>query len=112
TGKITDLEIMLDGHKIGVSVTRAVTFPFGNTYTMDTANALLMKKLGDIQLSTGHVSAADKWDKQILAVLAWDQAAADTIAASWAAMDASVKADTIVVVTQTDGADTFIYSNN
>ena len=110
-GKITDLEIELDGHKIGVSVTRAMTFPFGQPYPMATARTLMNKKLGDIQLSTANVSAADRRDKQILSVLAWDDQAADTIAAAWAALDASVKADTIVVVIPTNGADTFIYSN-
>ncbi len=110
-GKITDLEIEVDGHKIGVSVTRAMTFPFGQPYPMATAMTLMNRKLGDIQLSTANVSAADRWDKQILSVLAWDDQAADTIATAWAALDASVKADTIVVVIPTHGADTFIYSN-
>jgi len=111
-GKITDLEVALDGHKIGVSVTRAVTFPFGDTYTTGDATMLLTKKLGDIQLSTANVSAEDRWDKQILAILAWDDQAADTIAQVWATLDGSLRADTIVVVTSTGGDDTFIYSNN
>ncbi|MCE9575012.1 MAG: hypothetical protein K8W52_17815, partial [Deltaproteobacteria bacterium] len=110
-GKITDLEVEIDGHKIGVSVTRAVAFPFGDPYTLTTASALLTKKLGDIQLSTANVSAADKWDKQILAVLAWDDQAADTIEQAWTALDPSVKADTIVIVTSTAGDDLFIYTN-
>lgn len=109
--KITDLEVEIDGHKIGVSVTRAVAFPFGDPYPLATATTLLTKKLGDIQLSSASVSAADKWDKQILAVLAWDDAAADTIEQAWTALDPSIKADTIVVVTSTAGDDLFIYSN-
>ncbi len=110
-GKITDLEVEIDGHKIGVSVTRAVHFPFGDPYTPTEATALLTKKLGDIQLSTMNVSAADRWDKQILAVLAWDDLTADTIADAWTALDPAVKADTIVIVTATAGDDTFIYTN-
>ncbi|HEY5945455.1 MAG TPA: hypothetical protein VIV40_08185 [Kofleriaceae bacterium] len=111
TGKITDLEVMLDGHKIGVSVTRAVAYPFGTTYTLDAATTLITRKLGDIQLSTANVSDQDRWDKQILAILAWDDAAANTMAQAWAALDAAVKADTIVVLTTTDGEDLFIYTN-
>ena len=111
TGKITDLEVSIAGHKIGVSVTRAVAYPFGSTYTMATASALAMKKLTDIQTSSMNVSAADKWDKQILAVLAWDDDVANTFAAAVQALDPSVKADTIVVITTTAGDDTFIYSN-
>jgi hypothetical protein len=36
---------------------------------------------------------------------------ATTMAQAWDALDASVKADTIVVVTTTDGEDLFIYTN-
>lgn len=110
-GKITDLLAEVDGHKIGVSVTRAVAFPFGSPYTLDAATQLLTRKLGDIQESTANVSAADRWEKQILAFLAWDTAAADTVAQAWEMADAALKADTIVLVTATDGDDLFIYSN-
>lgn len=111
TGKITDLEVQMDGQKIGVSVTRAQTYPLGSTYTLDTATTLIMRKLNDIQASTANVSAGDKWTKQVLAVLAWDAQAADTVQQAWSMLSASVKADTIVVVTTTDGDDTFIYTN-
>jgi hypothetical protein len=111
-GKITDLEIMLDGHKIGVSVVRAVTFPFGSPYTADAATAVLNKKLEGIAESTANVSDADRWTKQFLAVLAWDDQAADVIVETWDGLDAGLKGDTILVVTATDGEDVFIYSNN
>ena len=112
TGKITDLEVLVDGHKIGVSVTRAVAFPFGSPYTLSTATTLLTRKLQDIQASSLNVSAADKWDKQILAILAWDDQAADVMAQAWMMADAATKADTEVIITVTGGDDTFIYSNN
>jgi len=111
TGKITDLEVMMDGHKIGVSVTRAQTYPLGQPYPLDTATTLISRKLTDIQASTANVSAGDRWDKQILAVLAWDDQAADTVAQAWGMLDPSVKANTLVVVTTTGGDDTFIYTN-
>jgi hypothetical protein len=110
-GKITDLEVMLDGHKIGVSVTRAVAYPFGSTYTLSTATTLIMRKLEDIKLSTANVSEQDRWDKQVLAILAWDGTVAATMAQAWDALDPTVKADTIVLLTTTDGEDLFIYSN-
>ena len=110
-GKITDLLVEIDGYKIGVSVTRAVAFPFGQPYTLEMARPLLERKLGDIQLSSANVSAADRWDKQILAYLAYDDQAADAVAQAWAETDAAVKADTIVLVTVTAGDDLFIYAN-
>jgi hypothetical protein len=111
-GKITDLEVSIDGHKIGVSVTRAFAFPLGQPYPLSTASTLVTRKLQDIQLSTANVSAADKWDKQILAILAYDDQAADTMTQAWMETDAQTKADTIVILTVTGGEDLFIYTNN
>jgi len=42
---------------------------------------------------------------------AWDGTTADTMEQAWTALDATVKADTIVVITKTDGEDLFIYTN-
>jgi hypothetical protein len=110
-GKITDLEVTLDGEKIGVSVVRAQTYPLGTPYTLPAAKTLLEKKLDDILLSSANVSAADRWRKQILAVLAYDAQAADTFEQAWADTPDASRADTIVVITTTDGADLFIYTN-
>ncbi len=111
TSKKTDLEVSIQGHKIGVSVTRAFTYPLGTAYTMQAATNLLTKKLGDILLSTASVSAADRWDKQFLAMQAFDDDAANLIESAWAALDPSLKADTIVIVAVTGGPDDFIYTN-
>jgi hypothetical protein len=108
-GKITDFEVAIDGHQIGVSVTRGETFPLGGTYTLGAATTLITRKLNDIKVSTADVSAADKWDKQILAIMAYDEATADTVAQAWSMLDANTKGDTIVILTATDGADTWIY---
>jgi hypothetical protein len=110
-GKITDMEVSLDAQKIGVSVTRAVAYPFGSAYTLDAATTLITKKLTDIKASTANVSDADRWSKQVLAILAWDSAAADTMAQAWANVSADTRGDTIVVLTTTDGEDLFIYTN-
>ena len=111
TSKKTDLEILMQDHKIGVSVTRAFTYPLGTPYTLDAATMLLTKKLGDITLSSASVSAADRWDKQFLAMQAFDGATADLVEQAWTALDPSLKANTLVIVAVTGGADDFIYTN-
>ena len=113
TSKKTDLEIMLDGHKIGVSVTRAFKGPFGSgPLDMAAAVTLATKKFSDIHDSTAGVqNTADKWDKQILAVEVEDATDAATFLAATATLDASVIGDTILVLTTTDGDDGFIYTN-
>lgn len=110
-GKITDLSVRIDGVTIGVSVTRAFAFPLGTPYTVGQATTLVQRKLEDILASTANVSAADRWQKQILAILAYDDQAAETVAEAWSALDPAVQADSIVLVTATHGADTFLYVN-
>ena len=110
-GKITDILVTVDGHKIGVSVVRAVQFPFGQPYTLQNATTIIQRKLEDIQESSMNVSAQDKWVKQILAVIAYDDQHVDTVEAAWAALAPSVKADTVLVVTATHGDDAFLYTN-
>ena len=109
--KKADLLVELDGRKIGVSVTRAVTFPFGNPYELDAAITLFDRKLDDIQLATAAVSAGDLWSKQMLSVLAYDQQHADVAMQAWSMLDAETRDDTILIVSVTSGDDGFIYTD-
>jgi hypothetical protein len=108
-GKITDLLVDIDGLKIGVSVTRAVAFPFESAYTVEQAETLLTGKLADILESSANVSAADAWTKQILHVIAYAEGHAASLETALANIDDAIVADTIVYVTITDGDDAFIY---
>lgn len=108
-GKKTDLLVDIDGLEIGVSVTRAVGFPRDDPYPPMQARDLLTDKLMDIQDSTANVSAEDQWTKQILHVIAYAPGHADTVLAEHANLDPAVRADTVLVVTVTDGDDDFLY---
>ena len=108
-GKITDFLAEIDAEKIGVSVTRAVGFPFDDPYSAAQATDLLQGKLSDILVSTANVSDEDRWQKQILAVLAYAPGHADVIEEAWLGLDSATRADTVVLVIVTDGADDFIY---
>jgi len=110
-GKIVDLLVDIDGRKVGVSVTRAMTFPFGDPYTLDAATTLLQRKLDDIQLATAQVSAADRWSKQMVSVLAFDQQHAQVAMQAWTLLDDQTRDDTLLMVTVTSGDDLFIYTN-
>lgn len=109
SGSITDILVEIDGVKVGVSVTRAVGFPRDAVYPEATASALLTRKLTDIQESSANVSAGDRWVKQILHVIAYADQHVAAMQAAYAALDPSVKADTILWVTRSDGDDEFIY---
>ena len=101
----------IDGKKIACNPTRAIGYPFDAPYSEAQAKTILEKKLNDINLSTLSVSAADRWLKRILIVFAYDEGHVAAVQSAWNALPAALRADTIVLVTVTDGSDTFIYSD-
>ena len=108
-GKKTDILLEMGGHKVGVSVVRAVGFPKDDPYTVAQATTILKKKLGDIQISSQNVAPEDAWIKQILHVVAYGPMHVDSVLAAYEALDATLKADTILVVSVTDGDDALLY---
>ena len=104
---ITDILVEIGGAKVGVSVTRAY-HPPGVPYTDTDAKNLLEKKLIGVNRSSQRVLPQDKWVKQILHVLSVNQANTDAIARVWPTIDPAIRADTIVLVTQTKGGG-FVY---
>lgn len=108
-GKKTDILLEMGGHKVGVSVVRALGFPKEDPYTVAQATTILKKKLGDINISSENVAPEDEWIKQILHVVAYGPMHAESVLAAYAALDAPLKADTILVVSVTDGDDSLLY---
>ena len=105
----TDILVEIDERVVGVSVTRAVGFPFDAPYTEMQAANLLTGKLEDILASTANVAPADAWVKQILHVIAYADMHAESILAAYATLPPEVTADTILLVTVTNGDDAFVY---
>lgn len=105
----TDILVAIDGHRIGVSVTRAVGFPRDVPYTVDRARTLLEDKLADILVSSANVVEDDAWEKQILFVVAYADMHADSIMSAWELVDTTLRADTILWVMVSDGDDAFLY---
>lgn len=109
-GKKTDLLVRFGDVKIGVSVVRTFGYPLGTPYTLDQAKTLIQRKLDDINTSSMLVSEADRWEKQFLSVLAWDDATVETVHEAWTTFSAETRADTQLVVVATHGTDLFIYN--
>ena len=99
----------IDSLKIGVSVTRAFAYPPETPYTNELAEELLEKKLAGVLESSANVSPEDAWEKQILHILAYTPDHQARVLESYQALDPSLTADTIVVVTSTEGEDAFLY---
>lgn len=109
TGKMTDILVRIDGLKIGVSVVRAVGFPKDAPYTVAQAETILDKKLSDILVSSANVAEEDAWVKQVLHVIAYDAPHVDALRTAWEGLPAATRADTVVIVTVSDGDDAFLY---
>jgi hypothetical protein len=106
---ITDVLVEIGGKKVGVSVTRAYK-PKPMSFTQADAKALLDTKLAGVNRSSQRVLVGDKWVKQILHVLVADKEAHDAVVAAYPTVDPTLRADTIVLLTQTTGGG-FIYCN-
>lgn len=110
TGTITDLLLDIDGLKVGVSVTRAVGWPREDPYTATQAQSLLEDKLNGVLASSANVSSEDRWVKQILHVIAYAPEHVTSLQTAYDLIDPSIKADTIVLVTVSNGEDIFLYN--
>lgn len=110
-GPSTDILVELEDLKIGVSVTRAVGFPRDDPWDVTRGEGLLTDKLTDVLGSTARVSDVDRWVKQILVVMAYEDMHAESLRTAWESLDDDVRADTIVYVVITDGMDGPIYGD-
>lgn len=106
---ITDLLVSIGGERVGVSVTRAY-IPTPMVLSESAVRDLLTRKLVGVNRSSVRVLPADRWVKQILHVFTADATSADLVARVWATLDATTRADTIIVLTATRGGG-FIYCN-
>jgi hypothetical protein len=109
--KEIDYIMEIAGKVVGVSVVRAFGFPDDSSYTQAAAEGTISKKLSDLQLSAGSVSADDKWQKGVVHVIARSIATASLVLAAYATLQPEVKGDAVLLVTVTEGSDEAIYSD-
>lgn len=108
-GKAADLLVEIAGRKVGMTSTRAIGFPPQDPYTQAQAQALLESKLDDVNQSNANVAEVDSWSKQILHVFAYTAAHADALELAYTGIDETLKADTILLITVSEGADEPLY---
>ncbi len=108
-GPKTDLLVELADARVGVSVTRAVAFPFEDPYGVEAATGLLEDKLQGVLDSTANVAPQDAWGKQILHVIAYGPMHAQSLQTAYGGVSEALRADTILLISVTDGDDAFIY---
>jgi hypothetical protein len=107
---ITDILVAIAGHKVGVSVTRAYKPSFQGAITDAEVQTIIEGKLKGVVRSSMRVLPEDRWVKQILHVFVANTTVAGAVDRVWPKIDPAVRADTIVLVTVTQGGG-FIYCN-
>lgn len=111
-GKKTDILVEIDDHKIGVSVTRAMSYAAGNPcgpVNEADLTTLMNRKVSELQLSFTNASDEDAWERSMLYVIACDEAHAQATIDLFAGLDEAVRADAILIVTSTQGDDDAIF---
>lgn len=109
SSSITDIVVEIDGEYVGVSVTRAFNYPPADPLPLSEALRVLNEKLDGIESSTESVCEEDAWVKQILFILAYSDEKAETMIDAYQSLPEVDLGNTIVIVTVTDGDDSFIY---
>ncbi|OWF38819.1 AAC-rich mRNA clone AAC4 protein-like [Mizuhopecten yessoensis] len=106
-GSITDYVCDMFGHKIGVSVTRAMRFH--GEFTEEDARRLLTKKLKGVVQSSKN--SMEKWEKQILHVWTTNKDTANTLKRVYHTLGNDVTSNTVVMITVSTNAK-YIFRNS
>jgi hypothetical protein len=108
-GKKTDMLVQIAGEKVGVSVTRAYHYPPTEPMSDEDAQILMLGKLVDVSASADNAAAADAWSRSVLHVMVWDEDTAQTVRSAYDSLESATIAETILVLTRTDGWDEWMY---
>ncbi len=105
----TDFLASIDGRNVAVSVTRAFHYPPSEPCVESEVASLLERKLGDVLDAADNAADSNPWERSILHIVAYNAQCADVVESAYETLDATTRADTILLVTVTDGDDEFIY---
>ncbi|KAG2378628.1 hypothetical protein C9374_008267 [Naegleria lovaniensis] len=115
--KKTDFLMVINGKKVGISVTRAFKYKRPTEqdngmfaeFTIEDGIHLLKKKLGGIIWANQNVQKQDHWEKHILHIFVPNTQVANVLKQAYKTMNHKYKTNTIVIVTETTTMDC-IYS--
>lgn len=83
--KMVDFICTVSGHRVGVSVTRAMAFPISRPelYTQESADRLLFKKVNGLIVSSECVTDDHSFEKSVLHIFCQTNRIADMILLAW-----------------------------
>lgn len=104
-GKKANMLANIAGRRIGVTSIRVFRYPPGSPYPVEQARVVLEWKLQDVRAANQNVAPADRWGKQVLHVFADGDDHATALVAAYELIAPVLKANTILLITVSDGAD-------
>lgn len=96
-GSINDYVMKIFNTVIGVSVTRAMKYPFDEAFTIQDATNLLTKKLKGIAQSSKN--SMEHWNKQILHVWVMNEYTCNSMLIAWSELSRQLKTNTVLLIT-------------
>ncbi len=96
-GSINDYVMKIFNTVIGVSVTRAMKYPFDEAFTIQDATNLLTKKLKGIVQSSKN--SMEHWNKQILHVWVMNEYTCNSMLIAWSELSRQLKTNTVLLIT-------------
>lgn len=83
---LCDFLMVLKDENVGVSVTRAVCYPFGSEFSLDRARELLNRKLYKLLVARNSISEEQSFDRSILHIWCYSDQVAENIRIAHAEM--------------------------
>jgi hypothetical protein len=108
-GKRAAALLSISGVRIGLSVKRAVGYPYIDPLTLANAQLLLDRALQDVIYSSANVGPEDAWAKQILVLETPSAGSRDILITAYSLASEELKSSTIVWIVVTFGDCGFIY---
>ena len=109
---IVDFVCDILGHRVGVSVTRAMHFQGAEFFTEVNAETLLTKKLAGLDRAAAAVCEEHRFDRQILHVWAQSESVGNLVKSCFESMSMKRSRPTICLLTVTDRLDKFVFNND
>lgn len=109
--KIADYTIRMYDKNVGVSVTRAFTYPNDDLFSIEFADKLLRKKITGLILARGNTDERDGYLTSILHIYCRSERVKNILKRAYNNLPENIKDNIIILCTITEGECDFIYKN-
>jgi hypothetical protein len=110
--KIADYCIRISGKNVGVSVTRAMGFPYESSFDLQQADKLLRKKINGLVLARNGISERDSFYTAILHVFCQSNRIKNVLYRAFKTLEPDLRDNIILIATVAENADYLFFEDN